>query len=119
MLSRGPFPWRFTALPGEMNRYSYSGSLNTEQCLSAYGFNLHAEASSCSPLTQLNKRNMDHAGTDRHTCGETDRQTDGQIPGQMDCLDPLRAIRQIDVNGSSLHKHMSYFVLQDENIIGF
>lgn len=69
-----------------MNRYSYSGSLNTERCLSVYSFNLHAAASSCPPLPQLNKRNMDHAGTDRHTCGEPDRHTDGLADSWADGL---------------------------------
>lgn len=67
--------------------------------LCVYSFNLHAAASSWSSLVQLNERSVDHVGKDRHTCGETDRQTDGQIHGQMGCLvhlTVLGAIRQTE-----------------------
>lgn len=77
-----------------MNRYSYSGSLNTERCLSCIASTFTLQP---APLPRLNKGNMDHVGTDRHTCGEPDRATDGwQIPGHMGGLEPPRGFGAIE-----------------------
>lgn len=88
-----------------MNRYSYSGSLNTEQYLSAYVFNLHAAARYCPLLIQCYKRNMDHAGTDRHTCREIDGQADGWAISWADGLfgAPRRPLRHQTVRGVVSH----------------
>lgn len=86
MFSRGPFPRRFTALPGEMNRYSYSGSLNTERCLCVYSFTFTLQPPALLFHGLIKETRITQGQTDIPVESQADRQTVQQIPGQMGCL---------------------------------